>query len=89
MIPVRLVEGLAGAAAADLAEIEISPAGLGPALPAARRQRLRARAHAGGLRLEALDGSARGAAGGRASNRPRSLRRRNGRRGGRPRKEVQ
>lgn len=88
MIPVQLVEGLAGAAAADLAEIEISPAGLGLYFP-----RLDADVYVPAL-MQGVFGSKRwmaaqlGAAGGRASNPAKAAAaRRNGRRGGRPRKE--
>ena len=70
MIPVHPVEGLAGAAAADLGEIEISPAGHGLHFP-----RLDADVYAPALMQGAFGSKCCMAT------------RRNGRRGGRPRKE--
>lgn len=88
--PADLAEGLAGAAAADLAEIEISPAGLGLHWP-----RLDADLYVPSL-LQGVMGSkswmARqlGAAGGRARSKAKSAAsRENGRKGGRPRKTAQ
>lgn len=87
--PVSLAEGLAGASAADLAEIEISSAGLGLHWP-----RLDADIYVPAL-LQGVIGSKRwmaaqlGAAGGRARSRAKSVAaRENGRKGGRPRKTA-
>lgn len=88
-VPTRLVEGLAGADPADLAEIEITPAGLGLHWP-----RLDADVYVPGLMDGAL-GSRRwiarqlGAQGGRASTPAKAAAARaNGAKGGRPRKRV-
>lgn len=85
--PADLAEGLAGAAAADLAQIEISPAGLGLHWP-----RLDADLY---VLLQGMLGSkswmARqlGAAGGRARSKAKAVAsRENGRKGGRPRKAA-
>lgn len=85
VVPMRLVEGLAGAAEADLAEIEITPTGLGLHWP-----RLDADVSVPGL-LQGVFGSRRwmasqlGAAGGRASTTTKTAAaRENGRKGGRP-----
>jgi len=85
--PARLAEGLAGACADDLADIEISPAGLGLHWP-----RLDADLYVPAL-LQGVFGSkswmARqlGAAGGRARSAAKvAASRENGRKGGRPRK---
>jgi len=87
--PAQLAEGLAGASAADLAEIEISPAGLGLHWP-----RLDVDLYVPAL-LQGVFGAQRriaaelGAAGGRARSRAKSAAaRENGRKGGRPRKET-
>lgn len=87
--PVRLAEGLAGASADDLAEIEISPAGLGLHWP-----RLDADLYVPAL-LEGVFGSKNwmarelGAAGGRARSAAKAAASRaNGRKGGRPRKSA-
>ena len=88
-IPVRLVEGLAGAAPEDLAEIDISPAGLGLHWP-----RLDADIYVPGL-LSGMFGSRRwmaaqlGAQGGRSASPAKvAAARANGAKGGRPRKQV-
>ncbi|RWJ04886.1 MAG: DUF2442 domain-containing protein [Mesorhizobium sp.] len=85
--PARLAEGLADAAPADLAEIEISPAGLGLHWP-----KLDADVYVPAL-LQGVFGSRHwmaaqlGAAGGRARSRAKgAASRENGRKGGRPRK---
>ena len=85
--PVHLAEGLAGAPAADLSEIEISPAGLGLHWP-----RLDADVYVPAL-LQGVLGSkswmARqlGASGGRARSAAKATAsRENGRKGGRPKK---
>ena len=88
-IPTRLVEELAGADPADLAEIEITPAGLGLHWP-----RLDADVYVPGL-LGGAFGSRQwmaaqlGAEGGRASTPAKAAASRaNGAKGGRPRKRV-
>lgn len=85
--PTRLAEGLAGASAESLSEIEISPAGLGLHWP-----KLDADLYVPAL-LQGVLGSKQwmarqlGAEGGRARSAAKSAAaRRNGRRGGRPRK---
>jgi hypothetical protein len=85
----RLAEGLAKASADDLADIEISPAGLGLHWP-----RLDADLYVPSL-LEGVFGSKRwmaaqlGAAGGRVQSRAKAAAaRENGRKGGRPRKHA-
>ncbi|MDN5848346.1 MAG: DUF2442 domain-containing protein [Nitrococcus sp.] len=85
--PPRLAEGLAGAAATDLAEVEISPAGLGLHWP-----KLDADLYVPAL-LQGVFGTRQwmaaqlGAAGGRARSEAKaSSARQNGRKGGRPRK---
>jgi predicted transcriptional regulator len=85
--PPRLAEGLAAASADDLADIEVSPAGLGLHWP-----KLDADLYVPAL-LEGVTGSKRwmaaelGAAGGRAqSDAKAAAARENGRKGGRPRK---
>lgn len=87
--PAHLVEGLAGASAEDLADIEISPAGLGLHWP-----KLDADVHVPAL-LQGVFGSKRwmaaelGAAGGKARSRAKTAAaRENGRKGGRPRKAA-
>ena len=87
--PPRLAEGLADASPADLAQIEISPAGLGLHWP-----RLDADLSVPEL-LRGVLGSRRwmaqqlGAAGGRARTRAKAAAsRQNGRKGGRPRKSI-
>jgi Protein of unknown function (DUF2442) len=89
-IPVRLAQGLAGARASDLRQIEISPTGLGLHWP-----KLDADLYVPSL-LVGLLGSRRwmarmlGQAGGRATSpAKRAAARANGRRGGRPRREQQ
>src|SRR5579862_3221136 len=86
-VPVNLAQGLAGAKASDLSEIEISPTGLGLHWP-----RLDADLYLPAL-MEGLFGSRRwmarvmGRAGGySASSAKRAAARTNGRLGGRPRK---
>ena len=86
--PVELAEGLAGAKPSDLSEIEITPAGLGLHWP-----RLDADLYLPAL-MEGVLGSRRwmarlmGAAGGRASTTAKqAAARKNGRLGGRPRKQ--
>lgn len=86
-IPARLLEGLAGASAAELGEIEISPAGLGLHWP-----RLDADVYVPAL-LQGVFGSRRwmaaqlGASGGKIRSRAKvAAARENGRKGGRPRK---
>src|SRR3546814_5206140 len=85
--PPRLAEGLADASPADLAEIEISPAGFGLHWP-----KLDADVYVPAL-LQGVFGSRRwmaaqlGATGGRARSRAKAAAaRENGRKGGRPRK---
>ena len=85
--PTRLAEGLAGASAVDLGEIEISPAGLGLHWP-----KLDADVYVPAL-LQGVFGSKGwmaaqlGAAGGKARSRAKvAAARKNGRKGGRPRK---
>jgi hypothetical protein len=87
--PTRLAEGLAEASPDDLAEIEISPAGLGLHWP-----KLDADVYVPAL-LQGVFGSKRwmaaelGAAGGKARSRAKAAAaRENGRKGGRPRKVV-
>jgi uncharacterized protein DUF2442 len=87
--PTRLAEGLAEASPADLAEIEISPAGLGLHWP-----KLDADVYMPAL-LQGLFGSKRwmaaqlGAAGGKVRSRAKTAAaRQNGRKGGRPRKAA-
>jgi hypothetical protein len=87
--PVELAEGLAGAASADLAKIEISPAGTGLHWP-----RLDADLYIPAL-LQGVFGSKNwmarqlGAAGGAArSDAKKAAARANGAKGGRPRKPV-
>ena len=88
-VPVRLVEGLADADPADLAEIEVTPAGLGLHWP-----RLDADVYVPGLMAGALGSRtwmARqlGAEGGRASTPAKAAASRaNGAKGGRPRKRT-
>ena len=85
----RLAEGLAGASAEDLAAIEVSPSGLGLHWP-----RLDTDLYVPAL-LRGLLGSPRwmaaqlGAAGGRALSPAKAVAaRENGRKGGRPRRQV-
>jgi hypothetical protein len=87
--PPALAEGLAGAAPADLADIQISPSGLGLHWP-----RLDADLYVPAL-LQGIFGTRRwmaaqlGAAGGRARSSAKAVSSRlNGRKGGRPRKEA-
>ena len=87
--PVARTEGLAGASASDLAEIEISPSGLGLHWP-----RLDADVYLPAL-LQGVFGSRRwmaaqlGAAGGQARSAAKAAAsRENGRKGGRPRKAA-
>ncbi len=87
--PPRLTEGLAAASPAELAEIEISPAGLGLHWP-----KLDADVYVPAL-LQGVFGSKRwmaaqlGAAGGQARSRAKAVAaRENGRKGGRPRKAA-
>jgi hypothetical protein len=87
--PTRLAEGLAEASPDDLAEIEISPAGLGLHWP-----KLDADVYVPAL-LQGVLGSKRwmaaelGAAGGKARSRAKAAAaRENGRKGGRPRKAA-
>lgn len=87
--PVARTEGLAGASAADLAEIEISPSGLGLHWP-----RLDADVYLPAL-LQGVFGSRHwmaarlGAAGGQSRSPAKTAAsRENGRKGGRPRKAV-
>ena len=88
-IPVRLIQELAGADPADLAEIEISPAGLGLHWP-----RIDADVYVPGL-LAGVFGSRKwmaaqlGAQGGRTSTPAKAAAARaNGAKGGRPRKRT-
>ena len=87
--PTRLAEGLANASPDDLAEIEVSPAGLGLHWP-----KLDADVYMPAL-LQGVFGSKRwmaaqlGAAGGKARSRTKAAAaRENGRKGGRPRKAA-
>jgi len=87
--PTRLAEGLANASPDDLAEIEVSPAGLGLRWP-----KLDADVYMPAL-LQGVFGSKRwmaaqlGAAGGKARSRTKAAAaRENGRKGGRPRKAA-
>ncbi|MGN6551633.1 MAG: DUF2442 domain-containing protein [Pararhizobium sp.] len=87
--PTELAEGLAGAEPDDLAEIEISPAGLGLHWP-----KLDADLYVPGL-LQGVFGSRRwmaaelGSSGGRARSAAKTVSsRQNGRKGGRPRKSA-
>lgn len=87
--PPRLLEGLADASAADLAEVEISPSGLGLHWP-----KLDLDVYVPAL-LQGVFGSKRwmaaqlGSAGGQARSRAKtSAARENGRKGGRPRKTT-
>ena len=88
-VPTRLVEGLADAAPADLAEIEITPSGLGLHWPA-----LDADVYVPGLMTGALGSRAwmareLGAGGGRTSTPAKAAAARaNGAKGGRPRKQT-
>jgi hypothetical protein len=88
-VPVRLIEGLAGAPAQDLAEIEISPTGLGLHWP-----KLDADVYVPAL-LQGVFGPRRwmarqlGASGGRSRSQAKvAAARANGRKGGRPRKAT-
>lgn len=88
-VPVDLAQGLAGAAAADLETIEISPTGFGLHWP-----KLDADLYLPAL-LEGVFGNRRwmarvmGQAGGQATSPPKQVAARvNGQRGGRPRKET-
>ena len=88
-IPVRLIQELAGADPADLAEIEITPAGLGLHWP-----RIDADVYVPGL-LAGVFGSRKwmaqqlGAQGGRTSTPAKAAAARaNGAKGGRPRKQA-
>ena len=87
--PTRLAEGLAGTSPDDLAEIEVSPAGLGLHWP-----KLDADVYMPAL-LQGVFGSKRwmaaqlGAAGGKARSRTKAAAaRENGRKGGRPRRAA-
>ena len=88
-VPTHLVEGLAGADPADLAEIEITPAGLGLHWP-----RLDADVYVPGLMAGALGSRTwmaqqLGTQGGRASTPAKAAAARaNGAKGGRPRKRT-
>ncbi|MGQ3673354.1 DUF2442 domain-containing protein [Xanthobacter sp. TB0136] len=89
MVPVTLLEGLANAAPDDLAEIEITPAGLGLHWP-----RLDADVYVPAL-MQGVFGSKRwmaaqlGASGGKVSTAAKAAAaRENGRKGGRPRKQA-
>ena len=88
-VPVRLVEGLTDADPSDLAEIEITPAGLGLHWP-----RIDADVYVPGLMAGALGSRAwmareLGAGGGRASTPAKAAAARaNGAKGGRPRKQA-
>ena len=89
MVPVHLLEELAEAGADDLAEIEISPAGLGLHWP-----RLDADVYVPAL-MQGVFGTRRwmaallGAAGGKASTKAKAAAARaNGAKGGRPRKHA-
>jgi len=88
-VPVNLAEGLAGASPADLAEVKISPTGLGLHWP-----RLDADLYLPAL-IEGIFGTRRwmarvmGKAGGRStSSAKRAASRENGKLGGRPRKAA-
>ncbi len=88
-VPVGLVEGLAGAAPDDLADIEVTPAGLGLHWP-----RLDADVYVPAL-MQGVFGSRRwmaaqlGATGGRAISKAKAdAARANGAKGGRPRKQA-
>jgi hypothetical protein len=88
-VPVRLLEGLSDAEADDLAEIEITPVGLGLHWP-----RLDADVYLPAL-MQGIFGSKRwmatqlGAEGGRVSTPAKAAAaRENGRKGGRPRKQA-
>ena len=88
-VPVAMAQGLAGARASDLASIEITPTGLGLHWP-----KLDADLHLPSL-LQGLFGTRRwmasqlGKAGGRSTSAAKKVASRaNGKRGGRPRKEL-
>lgn len=86
-VPVRLVEELADADAADLAEIEISPAGLGLHWPALDADVYVPGLMAGALGSRTWMAQELGAGGGRASTPAKAAAARaNGAKGGRPRK---
>jgi len=88
--PPHLAEGLAGAAPSDLAQIEISPAGLGLHWPTLDADIYVPELLQGVLGSQSWMARQLGAAGGRARSKAKAVAsRENGRKGGRPRKAAQ
>ena len=88
--PPRLAEGLTGASPADLAQIEISPAGLGLHWPRLDADLYVPELLQGVLGSKSWMAKQLGAAGGRARSKAKAAAsRENGRKGGRPKKTAQ